>query len=71
MRDRLNWTERATSHRAEHEGQNIHVRQIGKGWSWTWAHLSGRSGFATADLAKADAEAELLPQPGGDDERHD
>lgn len=62
--DPLIWTERNTGYRAEHRGNLVYVRQMARGWCWTWAHLGGRGGFDSAALAMADAERELVnPEP--------
>jgi len=56
----LIWTERANGYRAEFRGQLVYVRQMARGWLWTWSHLGGNGGFATAALAIDNAERELV-----------
>ena len=56
----LVWTERANGYRAEHRGQLVYVRQMMRGWLWTWSHLGGNGGFESAALAMADADRELV-----------
>ncbi len=58
MGDRLNWTERSGSYRAEYRGHRVHVRNLGDNWSWTWSKWAG-SGFRTAEAAMKDAEETL------------
>ena len=60
MPEPLIWTERANGYRAEFRGQLVYVRQMARGWLWTWSHLGGNGGFATAALAIDNAERELV-----------
>lgn len=56
----LVWTERANGYRAEHHGQLVYVRQMARGWCWTWSHVGGNGGFATAADAMADVDRALV-----------